>query len=159
MAGRKSVYETKIKPRFREITEWVEKGCTERAIAKNLGVSHTTFNKYKNEIPEFLDILKNHKPVAELENATFMAAVGFTRKIQKAMKVKTVDYSDGKRLQEREEVVFYEEETYFPPNSTLAIFLLKHWAKEKGYTNDPLSLELKKKEFEHKQKIDESNLW
>ena len=45
--GRNDAYKDRIKPRFAEIADWKAKGLTERQIAKNLGVSYSTFNKYK----------------------------------------------------------------------------------------------------------------
>ena len=51
------------------------------------------------------------------------------------------------------------EEVYIPPNATSAIYLLKHWGKLRGYTNDPLSLELKKEELELKKEIAEKEHW
>lgn len=157
--GRKSIYDEKIKSRFKDISKWINKGETEKSIAKKLGVSYSTFNKYKTEKKEFSELLKESRVncVKTIENTCFIAACGFTKTVKKAMKVKTVDYKDGKRVQEREEVVTYDEETYYPPNATLAIYLLKHWGK--GYTNDPESLKLKRKEFEHKKDMDKNNLW
>lgn len=161
MAGRKNVYDTKIKPRFDEIAEWVKKGATERSIAKNLGVSHSTFNKYKNEKVEFLDILKNNrmKAVEDIENAMFESAIGGKKTLWKAMKVRHIDYDEEGRKIEYETVERYQEDVYYPPNTTAGIYLLKHWAKDKGYTNDPLSLDLKKQELELKKQIAENNNW
>ena len=36
------------------------------------------------------------------------------------------------------------------------MILLKHWAREEGWTNDPQSLELKKEELELKKEKQES---
>lgn len=160
-AGRKNAYDKKIKPRFDEIKEWVANGATERFIAKQLGVSHTTFEKYKNEKVEFLDIIKTHRRscVKEIENSMYKSAVGGKETVKKFMKCKHVEYEDGKRVREYETLEPYEEEVYFPPNTTAGIYLLKHWAREKGYTNDPATLELKRQEFEYKKEIDEINNW
>ena len=45
-SGRKDAYETKIKPRFDEIREWLINGANNDNIAHNLGVSKVTFYKY-----------------------------------------------------------------------------------------------------------------
>ena len=159
--GRKSVYDAKIKPSFLEIAEWVRKGATEADIMKRLGVSHTTFNKYKNEKPELLEIIKKNRmdAVDKIENAMFTSATGELRKIKKYAKCRHVEYEDGKRSREYETMEAYEEEVYIPPNTTAGIYLLKHWAKDRGYTNDPLTLELKKQELELRKEIAENNNW
>lgn len=159
--GRKGVYETKIKPFFPEISEWVKNGVFERDIAKNLGVGYSTFNRYKSEKEEFREILKNNREscVEKIENAMFTAATGEVRTVKKFMKCRRVEYENGKRKSEKEIMVPYEEEIYIPPNTTAAIYLLKHWGRDKGYTNDPASLEIRRKELKLKEKIAEANNW
>ena len=56
--GRKSAYETVIKPHFDDILKWLRSGATEEQISKNLGISQQTFYKYKQEYTEFLELLK-----------------------------------------------------------------------------------------------------
>ena len=46
-AGRKYRYESDVKFRFKEIKEWAEMGATEKEIAHDLDISHTTFCEYK----------------------------------------------------------------------------------------------------------------
>lgn len=159
--GRKNVYSSKIKCRFDEIAEWVKNGATERSIAEMLGVSYSTFNKYKAEKDEFSELLKKSREVTvdKIESAMFDSAVGFTKKVKKHMKCKRVEYENGKRVREEEVMVPYEEETYFPPNTTAAIYLLKHWGKDRGYTNDPVSIDLKKRELALKEKVADANNW
>ena len=152
--GRKNVYESKIKSRFTEIEAWVKKGVTERSIANKLGISYSTFNKYKAEETEFSELLKKGREssVDDLENAMFLSALGGKQSVRKAMKVKRIIYKDGKKDKEIEIMEPYEEEVYTPPNTTAGIFLLKCWGKDRGYTNDPAMLDLKKKELELKEK-------
>ena len=161
MAGRKNVYDSKIKPRFDDIKKWLEKGATERSIAKNLGIAYSTLNKYKIEKKEFAELLKNNrtKAVDEIENAMYKAAIGGKQTLLKAMKVKRVKYDEQGRKIEYETVENYKEDVYFPPNTTAGIYLLKHWARNKGYTNDPASLELKKQELELKKQIAADEHW
>ena len=159
--GRKNVYDEKIKPRFDEIKIWLKKGATERSIANNLGVGYSTFNKYKIEKTEFAELLKTNREtcVDDIENSLYEAAIGGKQKVKKYMKCKHVEYEHGKRVSEREVMVPYEEEVYFPPNTTAAIYLLKHWGKNRGYTNDPLSLDIKKQELDLKKEVAENNNW
>ena len=80
------------------------------------------------------------------------SALGFTRKVKKYEKLKRVEYEDGRKLREYEDMVEYEEEVYFKPDTTAAIFLLKNWA---DYANEPIAMKLREKEIEiQKQRAD-----
>lgn len=56
--GRPGKYETNVKPRFDEITEWLSIGATEKEIAKNLGINIDTWIEYKKTYSELTDPLK-----------------------------------------------------------------------------------------------------
>ena len=56
--GRKSVYDTVIKPRFDDILKWLRNGATEKQVYENLGIGKDAFYKYKNEKSEFNELLK-----------------------------------------------------------------------------------------------------
>lgn len=154
--GRKSTYDTVILPHIEEIKEWLRQGKTDKECATLLGITPRTFSKHKNSISSFSSIIeKEREPkVEEIENSMFKSATGFTKKVQKAMKVKTVEYENGKRLREEEKIEYYDEEIYIPPNVTAGIFLLKNWG---DYVNEPQTLELKRRELELKEKAAESN--
>ena len=66
-------------PHLEIIAAWCRDGATERDIAKKLGISLSTLNKYKAEIPEFSDTLKRNRELADVqvENALFRAATGY----------------------------------------------------------------------------------
>lgn len=159
--GRKSAYDTKIKPRFSEIAEWIRNGATEASVAKRLGISHTTWARYKSVKSELVQLLKSNREAAvnEIENSMYRAATGELRTVRKYAKCKRVEYENGRRAREFEEMVPYDEELYIPPNTTAAIYLLKHWGKNRGYTNDPLTLDVKKQELELKKKVADANNW
>lgn len=159
--GRKNVYEEKIKSRFEDIKKWVEQGVTEKSIAKQLGIAYSTFNKYKMEKMEFMELIKNNRTICinKIENAMYETAIGGIKTLRKPIKCKHIEYENGKRISEYEQIEYCDEEIFIPPNITAGIYLLKHWAKEKGYTNDPLTLELKNKEYKLKKKIAEENNW
>ena len=161
IAGRKGIYDEKIKSRFKDIEKWARKGVTEKAIAKNLGVSYSTFNKYKVEKIELSDLLKKSRLVAveEIENAMYECAIGGKQVVKKYAKCKKIKYENGKKISEEEVMESYDEEVYIPPNTTAAIYLLKHWGKSQGYTNDPLTLDLKKEELKFKKKKAEEDSW
>ncbi len=148
MRGRKSKFETDVKPRFPEILEWLELGCTEREIAENLGIAVSTFNEYKKH-PEFSDLLKNgrKKPVIQIKHALFKRACGFHE-----IEISVFESSDGT-------VNKTTKQRYFPPDPASAMILLKHWDKEGEWTQDPQILDLRRKEYELRKKEFEKNNW
>lgn len=50
-----------IKQKLADVEIWASLGLSERQIAKNLGISKSTFEKYKKEYSDFLDHLKGVK--------------------------------------------------------------------------------------------------
>ena len=50
-----------IKQKLADVEIWASLGLSERQIAKNLGISKSTFEKYKKEYSDFLDHLKRGK--------------------------------------------------------------------------------------------------
>lgn len=149
MAGRPNKYDTHVKPRFPEIREWLQSGATEKEIAENLGIHKSVFCKYKNQYKELSDLCKNgrQKAVLEIKAALFKRATGFK-------------YSETKEIEDSEG--YWKKETITKtalPDPTAAMMLLKHWDREAGWTSDPQSLELKKKELALKEKQAESEDW
>lgn len=158
--GRKNKYDEVILPRLEEIKELLAKGTSEKEVAKYLGISYTTWKTHKRKIASFSSLVKESrgKAVEDLEQAMFRSALGFTKTIKKAMKLKEVVYENGKRLKETERIEFYKEEVYIQPSVACAQFLLKNWAKNR-YSNNPAELEIKKKEFELNKKIKEEQIF
>lgn len=110
------------------IEAWARDGLTDEQIANNLGISSRTLYYYKNKYPQFLQALKRGKEVVdvEVENALLKKALGFKETVKKAIKVKNVEYKDGKRLKETENVILVDEEQYIQPDTTAQIFWLKN---------------------------------
>lgn len=150
--GRKSAYETVIKPRFSEIREWLENGATDRQIAENLGVAMSTFCKYKAEYEEFTEFLKKGRQplVMKLRGALVKKALGFTYNETKKYKKKDMDGN---------EYIYIEETTKQSLPDVAALNLcLKNYDPD-NWANDPQSLALKREELELKKKIYEDNKW
>ncbi len=82
------------------IRGWCLDGLIDKQIYKNMGISRTTFYKWKSENSEFADLLKRGKEIAdrEVENALFKSATGFIG----------------------------PDDKYYPPNTTAQIFWLKN---------------------------------
>lgn len=144
-----------------KIKEWLADGVSMGTIAKAIGVSKTTLYKHIADVENGLNSLdtvkKYREPAVEkLENTMFKSAQGYTRKVKKYQKVKHTVYEDGKKAEEWEEMVEYEEEVYYPPDTTSGIFLLKNWG---GYMNEPRAMDLRRREVELKEKQAENNMW
>ena len=139
-----------------QIKQWVSEGMTMKSIADALHVSKSTLYKYIEV--EGLDVIKNSRAAAveRLENTMFRSATGHTKKVKKYMKVKKCEYRDGKKHMEWEDVLEYEEEIFFPPDTTAGIFLLKNWGR---YMNEPATVDVRKKELELKEKQVNTQLW
>lgn len=160
--GRKNSYETVILPKRDEIRELLSKGYSEKDTAKKIGVSYSTWRKYKAEISAFsaLILTEREKCIKEIEKSMYLQAVGFTKKVQKAMKLRTVEYDPktGKKKREEEKVEYYEEEIYIAPSQAAGAFLLKNWDKL-HYTGEPALLEIKKEELKIKKERAEQESW
>lgn len=100
--GRKSKYETNVKPRLLEIAAWCRDGLTDKEIAEKLGISQDSFYVYKNEHTEFSDTLKETKEIADIkvENSLNKNANGYDYEEQTVVMKKEVIYKDGKRVKE-----------------------------------------------------------
>ena len=147
-----SKYDRTIPPNVEKIKKWLSEGVAERRIAENLGISYSTWRKWKKENRHFSALFDNIEikaRVEKLENNMFKLANGYTVTLKKAIKVR--DPGGGEHIEE------YEEDVHVPPNFNALRFLLTNWSKE--YSNDPALIRLREKEFEHKKEQDKLNSW
>lgn len=151
--GRKDAYETKIKPRFDEIREWLINGANNDNIIHNLGISKKTFYKYLSEKSEFLHLIKNGRItiVAELRSALIKKAKGF-------------DYTETKII-EREDPdtgdIIKTTETYNKkslPDVAALNLALKNYDPD-NWSNDPQGDKIKREELELKKQKLEKDDW
>lgn len=89
-AGRKSVYESHIKPNFDFILGCLRSGHTEISIAKRIGVGKDTWFLYKKTRPEFFALIKEggQDSTALVVNKLYQRATGYdytetTEEVQK----------------------------------------------------------------------------
>lgn len=148
MAGRKSKYETAVKPYLDDINKKVREGVIEEEIAKALGISVATLNNYKLKYPEFKEALSKDKGKAVLQkliNAGIDHAIGY--------------YKDEVTITEKDGVkVVTKTRKWVPANGTLNIFYVKNFGKDEGFASDPLDYELKKAKADlDKAKYDDDN--
>ena len=150
--GRASLYDAKIAPNLDTIEAMAKVGITQAKMREILGVSKTTWEKYKRQEKALSDallaqktapILDRTEEVKELEESMKKLAHGFTR-----MQTRFINTRDG-----IEEVV---EEVYYPPNFQALRFLLLNWG---GYMSEPAAQAQREKEFAHKQEMDKKNDW
>ncbi len=126
-----------VKSRIHEWTEpeklllleaWARDGLTIEQIAGNMGIHRDTLNEWRKKSDVISAALKKGKEVADIivENALYKKAIGFKETVKKPMKIKHVDYVDGKRNREYEEIIETEEEIFIPPDTTAQIYWLKN---------------------------------
>lgn len=169
--GRKSRYETDIKPNLALISE-MARTMTEKQIADSFHVSYTgSWSKYKQDYPELVEALKKGRLnlVAELKSALIKRAQGY-------------DYTEKKVVTEKvklpEDMYIALLEAGFTPEQITASqvikteiahkkmapdvaainLALKNYDKE-NWANDPQMLAIRKKELELREKQIEANSW
>ena len=142
-------YDTHVKPKMDLIIKLAKEGMADKKIAKRLGIADSTFRKYMKEHPELGYTLRQAKERAdsEIENALFKKATGFKMSVKKPYKIKNVEYKDGKKVFEKEEVILAEEEVYIHPDTSAQVFWLKNrkpvqW-NEKQEANAEKEIEVK----------------
>ena len=158
--GAPGKYETHVKSRFNEISEWLSLGATEKEIWNNLGIHKSTFYDYKAKHKEFSDLLKKgrKKPVKEIKAAMLKRAKGFQYEEKKVV-VEQIEYNDGEIIIPARKVRTEITTKTALPDTAAGLVLLQHWAKDEGWSRDPQNLELKKRELKLKEKQAENESW
>lgn len=136
-----------VKDRLILIEKWARDGLTELQIAKNLGISKSTMEDYKNQHPDFYASLKKGKQpfIAEIENALAKRALGFEHTETKTY----IKLENGKEVK-------YQEHTkkYYPPDVAACSILLKN--KDRGnWSDNPMKLDMEREFLEFRKKIEE----
>src|SRR5690348_4908061 len=139
MAGRPTKYDPSYHPKT--AIKLALTGFTNDQMADFFEVNVDTIHEWRKKHPEFSDAIKSGKDVADsnVASSLYQRALGQTKKIQKAIKLKKTVNGEGS--EERVEMV--EEEIYIPPDTTAQIFWLKNrqpkiWCdkKELGLTDE-----------------------
>ena len=148
--GRKGRYESYVLPHLDEIREWYNT-LSEKDIAKRLGVSVSTFEKYKREHPELADTLKDGRQelVSTLKKSLKKKAVGFEYIETK----RTIREVAGKKI------VTIEEYTRYSPPDTGAIHLLLKNLDESWRNDDKATMDLKREKIELDKQKAEDERW
>lgn len=151
--GRKSRYETHVKPFLGEISKWYEDLTEEEIATKKLGVAVSTFEKYKKEHPELKQALLDGRQnlVIDLKASLKRKAKGFYYTETKTVKVH--DFEND--IDVIAKVETYKK--YAQPDTGAAHLLLKN-LDPSWHNDDAETLEIKKKQVElQKQKLEQDN--
>lgn len=149
-SGRPSKYDTHIKPYFLEIKQMLEKGLTEKEIAKALHIAYSSWNKYKAEKKEFSELIKSKDMtplIEELENALVKRAKGFNYEEKKQY---ITEDENGNKKKHTEITIKYQ-----PPDTTAIFGALNRF--DPNYKKDAAYYELKKQELELRKAIAKDN--
>ena len=105
-------------------------GATDKELADFFHVCEATINNWKNEFPEFLVSIRNGKEIADMEVAKslYLGATDRTAIKQQAIKVKEVQYANGKKVSEVEKIEVVELEEFIPGDFRNA----KHWLNNRN---------------------------
>lgn len=149
--GRKSKYDTEIKPHLKKIENAVKNGATVAEIAAAFNIAESTIYKYKAEIAEFSEIFARGRAsiVIEIRAALLKKALGFSYVEEKKV---------GRTGALGESIVVIERyKRYSPPSETAAAMLLRNY-DETWKDKDNATTTLKQQEFElRKAMADENN--
>ncbi len=131
--GRPCRYYTKVEPKLDLVEGWARDGLSMEQIAENLGISKTTFYSYAKKFSELSERIKKGREISDyqVENELFRKAVGFTRTEKRPVKLKEVEYSNGKRVRETERIEMVEQEVYYPSELGAQVFWLKNRRPDK----------------------------
>ena len=107
---------------------WARDGYSDIQIAKNIGISKSTFYDWKSRFPDFSDaIKKGRQPViVDLEDALYKSGLGFEYKEVVEEITRTGEGDNAVEIKHRREVTRYAQ-----PNVTALIFALKNLKKGK----------------------------
>lgn len=131
------------------IESWASDGLTDDDIAKNMGISRTTFYNWQNKYSDILNALKKGREpvVRELENALIKKAKGFEYEESDVIIDKDKNGNTSQRV--------IKHKRYSPPDSSAAMFLLKNYKPDKyrnynELTKRQIEAEIRKLEAEAK---------
>ena len=122
----RSKYEGHVRPRLDFVTAAARMGNSEEEIARQLGVSYSTFREHKKKHEELRKALAQgaEDANAAVTNSLYKRALGYTVRVQKAFKLKKPVIVDGKRVADEEIVETAEEDLHVPADTKAIVFWL-----------------------------------
>lgn len=151
-AGAKSKYETHVKPYFDKIENWLNGGASEEQVADALGISYSSFNNYKVQHEELMELCKKPRVtlVLDLRSALIKKALGMKIERKKTYLKKDADGREAKYTE-----IMVDE---IPPDVAAINLALKNYDKE-NWSNDPQAMELKRQELQLRKELAEFKEW
>lgn len=148
--GRKSRYETHVKPFLSQIQEWYEL-LTEAQIADKLGISVASFENYKKKYPELRNVLQNGKQhlIEELKGSLKKKAKGFYYEETKT----SIKQENGK------EVKIIEKYKRYAQPDTGAIHLLLKNLDDDWRNDDKPTAKMKQEKLDMEKQKQENESW
>ena len=135
-------YESHVLPRLEFVKSAARMGNSEEEIAKQLGVSYSTFREYKKKHPELQAALSEGADDANgaVVNALHRRALGYTVKVRKVVKIKKPVIEDGRKIAEEEVLETGEEDVHVPADTKAIIFWLTNRIPELWKSSPDASL-------------------
>lgn len=149
--GRKSKYETHVKPYLQQISEWYDELDEKQIATEKLGISVGSFENYKRQYPELREVLKSAKQklVSDLKNSLKKKAKGFYYEETKT----SIKEVRGQKVQTIEKYKKYAQ-----PDTGAIHLLLKNL--DPDWKNDDQStIDLKKKQLDLNERKVEQGEW
>lgn len=119
-------------------------GATDAKLADFFDVDESTINNWKLYFPEFFESIKKGKlrADAEIAEGLYNRAKGAVINTQQAIKLKRVEYDQGKRMLEEEHIEVVDLIQEVPPDTAAGIFWLKNrnpemWRDKREYNDNP----------------------
>ena len=149
--GRKSKYETHIKPYFEQIDKWLNGGASEEQCAKQLNISYATWGNYKKRYPEFKELCDKPRVdlIADLKSALVKRALGFTYEEKKQYITEDANGSKKKHTEITTKQAL--------PDTTAIFGALNIY--DPDYVKDKKQHELKQQELELRRQMAEAKEW
>lgn len=143
--GRKSVYDTNVKPYFPYIKKWLINGATEKQVAEQLDIAYSSWNNFKLNRPELMELLEEIKKerivlIDDLKGALVKAALGYEYTEEKIF----IDAADDGSMKKKKEI--YKK--YAQPNPTAIFGALNIY--DENFVNNKAVYKLKEKELDLK---------
>lgn len=148
--GRKTVYETHIAPRLKDIEKWRKVGATVENMCDALRVSKTTFHKYLKEQPEFANAYKKGTTEFVFDLRGELARLSFKHTLETKKQYIKQDMETGHKTQ-------YTEITTKEVDGDIAAINLLLKNLDENWSNDPQNLALRKQELELRKAIAAAN--
>lgn len=116
-----------------QITNWAANGCTDEEIARNMGISRTTFYDWMPKFPDISNAVKEGREmsVVAIENAFFKRALGGVMVTEEVEEFKGT-FKEGKPYDGTGTKRTVRK--FLPGDVTAQIFYLKNRA---GYKTEP----------------------